>query len=264
MGWSYGNALVGEFMFTFLLVFTVFQTAANSDFDYLSVASFVIGLAVFPASDLISRSSCRGVVHWRQEGHLPAHVGLRVWTICRRLLLHQALLFRRVRPSFVAMTLLVILGPGSAIGIVNTEVSAWVLWVSLTSGFAVATLFHAISTCSNQINCAVTFVFVAVVKFLRLAMTSQFRCSVVEVTAWCCQLTCVQHLCSADALEFTPHSWSHSYCVINNTKKHPTTPHHSHSTRLHSTPLNSTHLHSSRVHTTRLHSTPPPPPPPSG
>ena len=29
--WSYGNALVGEFMVAFLLVFTVFRTAVNSD-----------------------------------------------------------------------------------------------------------------------------------------------------------------------------------------------------------------------------------------
>ena len=53
VGWSYGNALVGEFMFIFLLVFNVFQTAVNSDFDYLSMASFVIGLAVFPALSLL-------------------------------------------------------------------------------------------------------------------------------------------------------------------------------------------------------------------
>ena len=83
----------------------------------------------------------------------------------RRLQLHQGLLFRRLRPSFVAMTLLIILRQGSAIGIVYTEGSAWVLWVSLTSGFAVATLSYAFSTCSNQSNCAVTFVFVAVAKF---------------------------------------------------------------------------------------------------
>ena len=94
MGWSYGNALVGEFMFTFLFIFTVFQTAVYSDCS--SMASFAIGLAVFPAhalliplkvlhqSHLISRSSCRGVVHRTQEGHLPAHVGLLVWTISRR------------------------------------------------------------------------------------------------------------------------------------------------------------------------------------
>ena len=50
VGWSHGTALVGEFMFIFLLVFTVFQTAANSDFDYSSIASFAFGLAVFPAA----------------------------------------------------------------------------------------------------------------------------------------------------------------------------------------------------------------------
>ena len=49
-GWSYGNALVGEFWVAFLLVllvFTVLQTAVNSDFDYSSMPCFAIGLAVF-------------------------------------------------------------------------------------------------------------------------------------------------------------------------------------------------------------------------
>ena len=61
-------------MMTFLLVFTVLQTAVNSDFDYSSMACFAIGLAVFLGhsllipidgcsinSDQIFRSSCRGV-----------------------------------------------------------------------------------------------------------------------------------------------------------------------------------------------------------
>ena len=34
-------------MMTFLLIFTVLQTAVNSDFDYSSMACFAIGLAVF-------------------------------------------------------------------------------------------------------------------------------------------------------------------------------------------------------------------------
>ena len=48
-----GNALVGEFMMTFLLIFTVLQTAVNSDFDYSSMACFVIGLAVFLGHSLL-------------------------------------------------------------------------------------------------------------------------------------------------------------------------------------------------------------------
>ena len=47
VGWSCGNALVGEFMFIFLLVFTVFQTAVNSAFDHSSTASFAL---VWPCS----------------------------------------------------------------------------------------------------------------------------------------------------------------------------------------------------------------------
>ena len=50
VGWSYGNALVGEFMFIFLLVFTVLLKTLYSDFDYSSIASFALGLAVFPAA----------------------------------------------------------------------------------------------------------------------------------------------------------------------------------------------------------------------
>ena len=40
-------------------------------------------LMVLRQSDLILRSSCLGEVRWTQEGHLPAHVGLLVWTISR-------------------------------------------------------------------------------------------------------------------------------------------------------------------------------------
>ena len=53
VGWSYGKALVGEFRLTFLLVFTVLQMTANSDFDFSSMASFAICLAVFLAHSLL-------------------------------------------------------------------------------------------------------------------------------------------------------------------------------------------------------------------
>ena len=79
--------------------------------------------------------------------------------------LEAALLFRRLQPSFVTMTLLIILGPGSAIDIVYTEGSAWVVWMSLTSDFAVLDMQH-----SDKLRRDV--VFVAVVKFLRLTGTS--------------------------------------------------------------------------------------------
>ena len=46
-------------MMTFLLVFTVLQTAVNSDFDYSSMACFAIGLAVFLGhSFLIPNDGC--------------------------------------------------------------------------------------------------------------------------------------------------------------------------------------------------------------
>ena len=63
------------------------------------------------------------------------------------------------------MTLLMILRPGSAIDIVYTEGSAWVLWMSLTSDIAVLDMQH-----SDKLRRDV--VFVAVVKFLRLTGTS--------------------------------------------------------------------------------------------
>ena len=95
VGWSYGNALVGEFMFTFLLVFTVLQMAVNSDFDFSSMASFAIGLAVFPAHSLFipidGAPSIRpdltfqlsGLGSPGAKGHLSAHVGLLVWALGR-------------------------------------------------------------------------------------------------------------------------------------------------------------------------------------
>ena len=96
-GWDgvFGNTSVGEFMLTFLLLFSVLHTAANPDFDFSSLACFAIGLAVFlcPSSsfrllvlhlsDQFLRSSCRAVDLWTQEGHLSAHVRFMVWTIGR-------------------------------------------------------------------------------------------------------------------------------------------------------------------------------------
>ena len=62
------------------------------------------------------------------------------------------ILFLSCAAGFVAITLFVMLGPGSAIGIAKTESSAWNLQVSLTSGFAITTLAYAVSKYSNQIN----------------------------------------------------------------------------------------------------------------
>ena len=93
--WSYRNALVGEFMFTFLHVFTAFQTAVNSDFDFASMASFAIGLAVFPGHSLLIpidgapsiRCGLTIQLSWLgssgAKGHLSAHVGLLVWAFGR-------------------------------------------------------------------------------------------------------------------------------------------------------------------------------------
>jgi len=56
--------------------------------------------------------------------------------------------------EFIAMTLFVIIGCGSAMGIAKEEGSAWILQVSLTFGLAITALASATG---GQINCAVTF-----------------------------------------------------------------------------------------------------------
>jgi len=56
--------------------------------------------------------------------------------------------------EFIAMTLFVIIGCGSAMGIAKQEGSAWILQVSLTFGLAITALASATG---GQINCAVTF-----------------------------------------------------------------------------------------------------------
>lgn len=56
--------------------------------------------------------------------------------------------------EFIAMTLFVIIGCGSAMGVAKIEGSAWILQVSLTFGFAITALASATG---GQINCAVTF-----------------------------------------------------------------------------------------------------------
>jgi len=61
--------------------------------------------------------------------------------------------------EYVAMTLFVIIGCGSAMGVANKDGYAWVLQVALTFGFAISVLAYSIGHFSGagQINCAVTF-----------------------------------------------------------------------------------------------------------
>eukprot|EP00933_Yihiella_yeosuensis_P078972 TRINITY_DN909_c0_g2_i2.p1 TRINITY_DN909_c0_g2~~TRINITY_DN909_c0_g2_i2.p1 ORF type:complete len:293 (-),score=62.20 TRINITY_DN909_c0_g2_i2:145-1023(-) len=60
--------------------------------------------------------------------------------------------------EFVAMTLFVVIGCGSAMGVAKEPGSAWVLQVSLTFGLAITALAYTIGHYSGaQINCAVTF-----------------------------------------------------------------------------------------------------------
>lgn len=60
--------------------------------------------------------------------------------------------------EYVAMTLFVIIGCGSAMGVANQAGYAWVLQVALTFGIAISVLAYSIGHISGgQINCAVTF-----------------------------------------------------------------------------------------------------------
>jgi len=62
--------------------------------------------------------------------------------------------FKKALQEFIAMTLFVIIGCGSAMGVVNKTDKNWVLQVSLTFGLAITAL--AAATGGGQINCAVT------------------------------------------------------------------------------------------------------------
>jgi MIP family channel proteins len=69
--------------------------------------------------------------------------------------LSKPLSFRAVAAEFLAMTLFVIIGCGSAMALVPTP--GWQLQVSLTFGLAITTLAYTIGHISGgQINCAVT------------------------------------------------------------------------------------------------------------
>jgi len=66
--------------------------------------------------------------------------------------------WRAAFAEYVAMTLFVIIGCGSAMGVANKAGYAWVLQVALTFGIAISVLAYSIGHISGgQINCAVTF-----------------------------------------------------------------------------------------------------------
>jgi len=65
--------------------------------------------------------------------------------------------FSSVVAEYVAMTLFVVIGCGSAMGVAKMHGAAWILQVSLTFGFAITALAYSIGHYSGgQINCAVT------------------------------------------------------------------------------------------------------------
>jgi len=72
--------------------------------------------------------------------------------------LKAASLTKKCAAEFIAMTLFVIFGCGSAMGIAKEPGSAWIFQVSLTFGLAITVLASTIGHYSGgHINCAVTF-----------------------------------------------------------------------------------------------------------
>jgi len=72
--------------------------------------------------------------------------------------LEAASLKKKCMAEFIAMTLFVVFGCGSAMGIAKEPGSAWIFQVALTFGLAITVLASAIGHYSGgQINCAVTF-----------------------------------------------------------------------------------------------------------
>lgn len=71
---------------------------------------------------------------------------------------HGPTMFTAAAAEFIAMTLFVFIGCGSAMAVAKVDGYAWVLQVSLTFGLAIAVLAYTIGHYSGaQINCAVTF-----------------------------------------------------------------------------------------------------------
>jgi len=83
--------------------------------------------------------------------------------------------FSAVVAEFVAMTLFVVIGCGSAMGVAKEPGSAWVLQVSLTFGLAISSLAYAIGHYSGgHINCAVTLALMIVGKCTALQGVCNF------------------------------------------------------------------------------------------
>jgi len=71
---------------------------------------------------------------------------------------HEPVSLEAFVAEYIAMTLFVLVGCGSAMGVAKEPGSAWVLQVSLTFGLAISSLAYAVGHYSGgHINCAVTF-----------------------------------------------------------------------------------------------------------
>eukprot|EP00933_Yihiella_yeosuensis_P045632 TRINITY_DN4102_c1_g1_i1.p1 TRINITY_DN4102_c1_g1~~TRINITY_DN4102_c1_g1_i1.p1 ORF type:complete len:544 (+),score=102.40 TRINITY_DN4102_c1_g1_i1:107-1738(+) len=182
-GWSSGNALVGEIMGTFLLVYVVLQTACDIKSEAnRAQAAIAIGLAVFVAHVMLIPIDGCSINPTRSFG--PALVAeirynsdvsffkdmwiFWIGPILGSLLAtgaYKLLNFidarkgevSKTRPSpnaalaeYIAMTLFVVFGCGSAMGVHSSQpvggtsvFPSWVVLVSLTFGFAIIALAYA-------------------------------------------------------------------------------------------------------------------------
>lgn len=99
--------------------------------------------------------------------------------------------FRKCAAEFIAMTLFVFFGCGSAMSIAKEPGSAWVLQVALTFGLAITVLAYSIGHYSGgEINCAVTFglmisgkvtVAQAICNFIAQMLGSTFGAAILKV-----------------------------------------------------------------------------------
>lgn len=115
---------------------------------FLCCPALVVGHGVCKSAPAASSSTDRVFI---QRGTVTKRAELEVSTAAS-----SSVSLAAAAGEFVAMTLFVIIGCGSAMGVAKTP--GWVLQVSLSFGLAITSLAYAVGKYSGaQINCAVTF-----------------------------------------------------------------------------------------------------------
>eukprot|EP00933_Yihiella_yeosuensis_P063194 TRINITY_DN662_c0_g1_i4.p1 TRINITY_DN662_c0_g1~~TRINITY_DN662_c0_g1_i4.p1 ORF type:complete len:586 (-),score=123.38 TRINITY_DN662_c0_g1_i4:443-2092(-) len=194
-GWHWHNALIGEIMGTFFLVYVVLQTACDIRSEAnRAQAAIAIGLAVFVAHAMLipidgcsinpTRSFGPALVaefvsespsHFKDMwifwvgpilGSLLATAVYKLHTFLDRKEEEHAApaSLNSALSEFIAMTLFVIVGCGSAMGVKSKQpedddstIPSWVALIALVFGCAIVSLAYATGGRSGgHINCAVT------------------------------------------------------------------------------------------------------------